>query len=274
MMTVGVLVVLVVGLIREGAILEHRRPRSPAIARIGMLRPAMANELRQQQQQPQQQDGTGESAPASYLDWGAQLAVDEASRPWRRLDVEVGPIDRPLVTFMVTANVVPTIPSTCIIGMTLNSLPQGSVKLVFLDKYGVTKHGNTTPEAYDEFQRRIETREDVQLVARVPDDAPGSKLQRVLRYGLQFVKTPFVVAVQHDMPFKYPGTINFTAMAIDMARFPELKYVLCVSTQTPNTTRVLDKTSTCALTLTNVLDMHCGSLYKRSFCWVANCDSI
>lgn len=47
-----------------------------------------------------------------------------------------------------------------------------------------------------------------------------------MQHGLQFVKTPFVCAVQHDMPFKYPDEIAFEKIALDMARFPELKYVL------------------------------------------------
>lgn len=51
-------------------------------------------------------------------------------------------------------------------------------------------------------------------------------LTSVLKHGLQFVKTPFVCLVQHDMPFRFPGTIDFEAIALDMARFPELKYVL------------------------------------------------
>jgi hypothetical protein len=69
------------------------------------------------------------------------------------------------------------------------------------------------------------------MVVRRPVGSPGSKLIGLLRYALDFVTTPFVCAVQHDMPFRYPGTINHSAIALDMARFPELKYVsplLCI----------------------------------------------
>jgi uncharacterized protein YbaA (DUF1428 family) len=39
------------------------------------------------------------------------------------------------------------------------------------------------------------------------------------------VKTPYVVVMQHDLPFKYPERVSFDAIARDMMRDPELKYV-------------------------------------------------
>lgn len=44
-----------------------------------------------------------------------QIATDEANRLWR-INVDIG---RPPLTFVVTANAIPSIPSACIIGMTL-----------------------------------------------------------------------------------------------------------------------------------------------------------
>eukprot|EP00038_Savillea_parva_P018165 m.22536 g.22536 ORF g.22536 m.22536 type:complete len:392 (-) comp3999_c0_seq1:104-1279(-) len=177
--------------------------------------------------QPTASSSAGSStagSDGSLLGWLSQLAWNQAARPWG--DVTL-PDDRPvgdLVTFLVTANPIPTHPDTCMIDKVLDSLPADAPKIVVLDQYKTQKRP-TDPNDYDEFERRLKLRKDLSLVIRKPKGSGGDRLMGLLAFGAQFVKTPYVCAVQHDMPFAYPAELNFTNIALDMARFPELKYI-------------------------------------------------
>eukprot|EP00037_Helgoeca_nana_P027521 m.315493 g.315493 ORF g.315493 m.315493 type:complete len:399 (+) comp27522_c1_seq9:297-1493(+) len=219
MCLVGLLGSAMLGARTNSARAPRSRPRSSTATRIGLRSSGRSFDAPDRPSNSQTQGNAAESR----LDWGLHLALKEANAYRGNTD----PVDTggPLVTFLVTANVIPTIPSTCMIDQTLDSIPKGSIIIVVLDKYTPTKHGNTTTDEYDEFQARIKARPDVELVARRPRDSSGKSLVGLLRFGIQLVKTPYVVAVQADMPFKYPEQLNFTNIALDMARYPELKYI-------------------------------------------------
>lgn len=123
------------------------------------------------------------------------------------------------LTIIVTASVIPSHPSTELIEETLTSLTY----LGFKDAPIILAHDHSTDPRYEAYMRKVAAissrRVNMQIVQR--RDRGG--LAGNVREAMQYVLTPFVMIVQHDLPFVRP--INIKNVIQDMQKNAQLKHV-------------------------------------------------
>lgn len=128
------------------------------------------------------------------------------------------------ITFVISANPIPSLPSTCLADATLASLPiaKGADIILALDACNATLGHNCS--AYEEFAAAMASREGIHVVRR-PHNTSDLGLATLLKYALTFVHTEFVCVGQHDMSFTHPDEVDLAGVIGDMRRFLNITYV-------------------------------------------------
>ena len=124
----------------------------------------------------------------------------------------------PLITFLVASSLISIHPSTCVIDITLASLPTDFPVIVALGKLQ-TNTNDTDAGRYAEYEtvmrRRAQGRPNLRIV-REPTNSGGEKLIGSLRHAIKSVQTPYTCSVQHDLAYTAVRSIDFEAIVADM----------------------------------------------------------